>query len=149
MAAVIRSARESDLPALVELLAMLFAIEADFRGDAERQRRGLLAMLAEPDRRAVLVAESGGAVVGMVTAQVVVSTAEGGPSCWLEDLVVAAGWRGQGLARRLVGEIEAWARRRGATRLQLVADRDNAPALACYDRLGWRRTRLVALQRAL
>jgi GNAT superfamily N-acetyltransferase len=43
--------------------------------------------------------------------------------------------------------IEAWALARGATRLQLVADRENAPALAFYARLGWRATRLVALRR--
>jgi ribosomal protein S18 acetylase RimI-like enzyme len=147
MEPVIRSAREEDLPALVELLALLFAIEADFRADEARQRRGLTTLLADPERRAVLVAEANGAVVGMVTGQLVVSTAEGAPSCWVEDLVVEEAWRGRGLGRALLEAIEVWARRLGATRLQLVADRDNAPALACYRRLGWRLTRLVALQR--
>ena len=50
-------------------------------------------------------------------------------------------------ARASSAAIEAWARARGATRLQLLADRENAPALAFYARVGWRATRLVCLRR--
>lgn len=144
---VVRAAAEADLEPLVRLLQALFSIEADFRPDPERQRRGLARLLAEPARAAVLVAERGGAVIGMVTAQLVVSTAEGGASAWIEDMVVAEAARGRGVGRRLLEAIEAWAAGRGATRLQLLADRENAPALAFYARLGWGSTRLVALRR--
>lgn len=146
-ALIIRSAARSDLDALVSLLGVLFSIEADFRPDPERQRRGLLRALTDPDRAGVLVAERAGAVIGMVTAQLVVSTAEGGASAWIEDMVVAAPERGRGVGRRLLEAIEAWATARGASRLQLLADRDNAPALAFYARLGWSPTRLVCLRR--
>ncbi len=95
----------------------------------------------------MLVAERAGAVIGMVTAQLVVSTAEGGASAWVEDMVVAAPERGRGVGRRLLEAIEAWATARGASRLQLLADRENAPALAFYARLGWSPTRLVCLRR--
>ncbi len=104
-------------------------------------------MLDEPGRRAVLVAERAGAIVGMVTAQLVVSTAEGAPAALVEDMVVDAPWRGLGTGRALLEGIEAWARERGATRLQLLADRENAPALAFYARMGWAGTRLVCLRR--
>jgi GNAT superfamily N-acetyltransferase len=137
----------ADVDALVELLDQLFELEADFRPDEARQRRGLALMLEEPERRAVLVAERAGAVVGMVTAQLVVSTAEGAPSALVEDMVVDAPWRGLGAGRALLEGIEAWARARGATRLQLLADRENAPALAFYARMGWSGTRLVCLRR--
>lgn len=146
-ALIIRSAARSDLDALVSLLGVLFSIEADFRPDPERQRRGLLRALTDPDRAGVLVAERAGAVIGMVTAQLVVSTAEGGASAWIEDMVVAAPERGRGVGRRLLEAIEAWATARGASRLQLLADRENAPALAFYARLGWSPTRLVCLRR--
>jgi GNAT superfamily N-acetyltransferase len=126
---------------------VLFAIEADFQLDPERQRRGLAAMLAEPERRAVFVAEADGQVVGMATGQLLISTAEGGAACQVEDVVVAANWRGHGLGGWLLEEVSRWARRLGATRLQLVADRENDTALRFYDRRGWRRTRLVALHR--
>jgi GNAT superfamily N-acetyltransferase len=143
----IRRARASDLGSLVRLLGQLFALEADFAPHRTRQRRGLALMLAGPRRSAVLVAERAGAVVGMVTAQLVASTAEGAPSALVEDMVVDAPERGRGTGRGLLEAIEAWARARGATRLQLLADDGNAPALAFYSRMGWRRTRLVCLRR--
>ena len=95
----------------------------------------------------MLVAERAGAVVGMVTAQLVVSTAEGGLSAWVEDLVVLATERRRGTGRALLEAVREWAEERGARRLQLLADRENAPALAFYDRLGWSRTQLVCLRR--
>jgi GNAT superfamily N-acetyltransferase len=145
----VRPASEADLPGLVELLQVLFAIETDFQLDPERQRRGLQAMLSEPERRRVLVAEGDGAVVGMATGQLIISTAEGGAACLVEDLVVAADWRGHGLGGWLVDEVARWARGRGATRLQLVTDRENEGALRFYDGRGWLRTRLVALHREI
>jgi GNAT superfamily N-acetyltransferase len=144
----IRSATPDDLDALVRLLGVLFSIEADFRPDAERQRRGLALLLAAPSRASVFVADRAGAVVGMVTAQLVVSTAEGGMSALVEDMVVEEEHRRRGVGRILLGAAEAWAARRGATRLQLLADRENAPALRFYERMGWRPTQLVCLRRS-
>ena len=146
----VRAARAEDLDALVALLHQLFSIEQDFRPDAARQRRGLSLLLAEqagPATRTVLVAERGGRVIGMVTAQLVISTAEGAPSALVEDLLVEAGARGGGVGARLLEAVEGWAAERGATRLQLLADRDNAPALAFYARRGWSPTALVAWRR--
>ncbi len=131
----------------MELLGELFSIEADFHPDAARQRRGLALLLEDRGRRAVLVAERGGRVVGMVTGQVVISTAEGAPSVWVEDMVVRADERRSGVGRRLLSALEAWAATRGATRLQLLADRENSPALRFYEAAGWRPTRLVCLRR--
>jgi GNAT superfamily N-acetyltransferase len=143
----VRRAAEADLPALVGLLQVLFAVEPDFRPDPARQGRGLAAMLSDPGRRVVLVAEGDGEVVGMASGQLVISTAEGGAACLVEDLVVADGWRRHGIGGRLLDEVARWATARGATRLQLVTDRENEAALRFYDRRGWRRTRLVALHR--
>jgi GNAT superfamily N-acetyltransferase len=143
----IRAATEADLNALVRLLGLLFSLEADFRPDPPRQRRGLLLMLEEPERRVVLVAERAGAVIGMVTLQLVVSTAEGAPSAWIEDMVVEERERGGGVGRALLEAAGRWAHGRGATRLQLLADRANRPALRFYRRLGWCETQLVCLRR--
>ncbi|MFZ5555919.1 MAG: GNAT family N-acetyltransferase [Pseudomonadota bacterium] len=135
----------ADVPALVTLLGELFSIEQDFTPDPERQRAGLGQLLADPDRAAVLVARDGAAqVIAMVTAQLVVSTAEGAPSAWIEDMVVAKAHRRGGVGRALIDAALAWARQKGATRAQLLVDLDNVPALACYERLGWAATRLAA-----
>ena len=142
-----RPARPADVDALVALLGDLFSIEADFHPDPERQRRGLALLLDDRARAIVLVAERGRRVVGMVTAQLVISTAEGAPSAWVEDLIVDAAERGRGAGRALLAELERCAAALGATRLQLLADRENAPALGFYARLGWAPTRLVCLRR--
>jgi len=144
----VRPATPVDLDALVGLLKDLFALEPDFRFDPVRQRRGLALLLEDRLRRAALVAESGGVVVGMVTGQLLISTAEGGGSVLVEDLVVRESERRRGTGRKLVRAVEAWARGRGATRLQLLADRENEAALRFYERLGWSGTRMVCLRRA-
>jgi ribosomal protein S18 acetylase RimI-like enzyme len=142
----IRCGAAADLDALARLLGFLFSIESDFRPDAIRQRRGLAMLLGDP-RAAVLVAVEDHRVVGMATAQLLVSTAEGELSALVEDVVVDPEARGRGVGAQLVAQCEEWARSRGATRLQLLADRDNAAALRFYDRAGWRSTRMICLRR--
>lgn len=150
-AVTIREAEHRDLDALVELLGLLFSIEADFAMDAVRQRRGLELLLrpGASASRLVLAAEDAeaGGIVGMATAQVVISTAEGGPALLVEDVVLRPEARGRGLGRALLARIEAWGAGLGATRLQLLADRDNAPALAFYAACGFHPTNLVCLRR--
>ena len=131
-----------DLERLVGLLDLLFTIEADFRPDPARQQQGL-ALLLDDERARVLVAERADGVVGMCTGQLVVSTAEGGPALLVEDVVVDANHRGRGVGRALLAALADWASSRGVRRLQLLADGNNGPALAFYDRLGWLATALV------
>lgn len=145
----IAAAGEADIPDLIELLGVLFAIEQDFRPEPEKQRRGLAALLASPTGHIAIARGPDSRAVGMATAQLVISTAEGAPSAWVEDVVVRADWRGQGLGRALLDAVLDWARAQGAVRAQLLADLDNTPALAFYDRLGWTSTRLGARRRML
>jgi GNAT superfamily N-acetyltransferase len=145
----IERALDADIGELLHLLQALFAIESDFRFDAARQRAGLARLLAEPaDRAAVLVARADGSVVGMASGQLVISTAEGAPSVWIEDVVVAEAFRGRGIGRALLEGVLDWALEHGATRAQLLADIDNDKAIAFYRRLGLTRTHLVALRLA-
>ena len=138
-------ARAEDLPALVLLLGELFTIEQDFSADTSRQERGLRLLLEHPDRAAIFVArDDAGRVIGMVSGQLVFSTAEGAPSVWIEDLVVAASSRKHGVGRALLERVQEWARSRGATRAQLLVDTCNEPAERFYHRLGWQRTSLAA-----
>jgi len=138
------AASEADIPDLVELLGVLFSIEQDFHPDPVKQRRGLATLLASPMGHIAIARGPDGRAIGMASVQLVISTAEGAPSAWVEDVVVQENWRGQGLGRALLEAVLDWARVRGAVRAQLLADLDNAPALAFYDRLGWQPTRLGA-----
>ena len=137
----------ADLESMVELLGELFRLEADFAANPKAQRRGLSLMLRPDPARVVLVAEEHGEAVGMATAQMVISTAEGAPSALVEDVVVRPGCRGRGLGRALLDGIAGWAARRGAPRMHLLCDRDNAPALDFYAACGWSPTRLVCIRR--
>ncbi|MCB5191213.1 GNAT family N-acetyltransferase [Methylobacillus arboreus] len=143
--AIIRPAQAADIPALCNLLQQLFSIEQDFTPDSARQATGLQLLLANPKQGAILVAQNTeGKVVGMVSAQLVISTAQGSPAAWIEDMVIDKQWRSQGLGRRLLDDVLAWAKAQGATRAQLLVDMDNQPAIAYYDHLGWNTTRLQA-----
>lgn len=148
MKVTIRNAQRDDLDALVALLDILFSIEADFSPDMQRQCTGLALMLrgGQTDR-CMLVADLDGQVVGMCSAQSMVSTAEGGPVALIEDMVVLPDYRGMGIGRQLMQTMESWAREQGITRLQLLADRTNFSALDFYDKLGWHPTQLICLRR--
>ncbi len=142
----IGEAGPEDLAVMAGLLGELFAIEKDFAIDPVRQRHGLKLLLASP-WACLFKAEAGGAVVGMVTGQLVASTAEGGLSLWAEDLVVAPAWRGRGVGAGLMRALEAWARNEGAVRMQLLADRDNANGLAFHRKHGWQDTSMICLRK--
>lgn len=144
-ATIVRAAEPADIPALCGLLLQLFSIEQDFTPDPAKQTAGLRLLLEQPDRGIILVAQqAGGQVVGMVSAQLVVSTAQGSPAAWIEDMVINAQCRGTGLGKQLLTQALAWAKTQGATRAQLLVDMDNQPAIAYYDHLGWNTTRLQA-----
>ncbi len=144
MSPSITAATEADIPDLIGLLGILFAIEQDFTPNMEKQRRGLTGLLASPSGQVAIARDARGRAIGLATAQLVISTAEGAPSAWIEDVVVESDWRGKGLGRALLAYVLQWARSQGATRAQLLADLDNTPALEFYEHLGWQSTRLGA-----
>jgi len=140
----IRPASHEDVRAMTRLLQELFAIETDFNFDEEKQRCGL-EMLLESSGAKIWVAERRGRVVGMVTIQLVVSTAEGACSGWLEDLVVSSAYRRRGLGKALLKAAVKWAHDQRATRIQLLADSRNVPALIFYRKQDWLQTNMIAL----
>jgi len=139
-----------DIPELVELLGMLFKIEKDYTVDRVKQGRGLRMILSAPDRGTVLVCrERGGPILGMATIQLLVSTAEGGLSAQIEDVIVRPGSRGQGIGSWLLDWCKRWGRDHGAVRMQLAADSRNLRAERFYGRLGWVRSQMGVYYRDL
>lgn len=133
----------ADIPALANLLAELFDIEQDFNANSDKQIQGLDLLIASPQLGVIKVARTeNGDVIGMVSAQLVISTAEGAPSAWVEDMVVDQNYRAQGVGKALLSCALDWAKEKGATRAQLLVDLDNAPALGYYDHLGWSASRM-------
>lgn len=74
-----------------------------------------------------------------------ISTAEGGTAGAVEDLVVMPEYRGQGIGKKLLESVQKWAEDRGAKRLQLLADKNNLPALEFYEKMNWKRTQMIWL----
>jgi len=144
----IRPAQPDDIPAMCDLLADLFSVEADFDIDTAKQAKGL-GMLVEdqPGRAFACVAVSGNDIVGMVTAQTLVSTAEGGRVGLVEDVIVDKRFRRRGAGTLLIEAAIAWSREQGLTRLQLLADRENSQALDFYTSRGWTFTKLICLRK--
>lgn len=139
----IADATEADIPAMISLLNILFSIEQDFQPDAARQEAGLKLILANPQQAVIKVARNqAGEVIGMVSSQLVISTAQGALSAWIEDMVIAEAYRKHGVGRQLLTSALDWAKQKGATRAQLLVDIDNLPALGYYDHLGWQSSSL-------
>ncbi|HBP05070.1 MAG TPA: GNAT family N-acetyltransferase [Lentisphaeria bacterium] len=137
----IRPAAEEDLPELVELLRQLFELEQDFEPDASKQQAGLSLMLESPFAE-LLVAECGGRVAGFCGVQLQISTAMGSYAAQIEDLVLHPEFRRRGIGSRLLDAAGAWAKQRGARRLQLNCDDQNLPAMRFYEARNWIRTHL-------
>lgn len=145
-----RRATSNDIPDLISLLRELTELEEDFDFSPEKHQSGLELLLAAPeDKACILVAEDTceNRVVGMCSAQVAISTAMGGYSVWVEDVVIASSCRGKGIGKSMLEKLKEWAETTAkASRLQLWADRDNLPAIEFYTATGWNITNGIVLK---
>jgi ribosomal protein S18 acetylase RimI-like enzyme len=99
-------------------------------GDAQRRERAaLLARIRRPHRYGLVTVGGEPAAGGLVVAD--------GALAGLFALRTQPPFRRQGLARRLVAALSAWAREQGAEQLYLQVEAENAPALALYAGLGF------------
>ena len=142
-------ATPEDVPALVELLGVLFAQEADFVPDRARQARGLGMIIADPAIGDILVCREDGRIEAMVNLLWTVSTAQGARVAILEDMVVHPRARDRGLGGVLLEGAIAHCRAAGCTRITLLTDADNAGAIRFYSRRGFARSAMIPLRLAL
>ncbi len=136
----------ADLAPLAGLLAELFAQEVEFTPHAARQERALAQIIAAPGLGTILVAREGDRLLAMVSLLYTISTAEGGRVCWLEDLVVCAARRGQGIGARLLAHAIDCAHAQGCARITLLTDRVNAGARRFYARHGFSASAMVPMR---
>lgn len=124
---IIRLAKPEDVEAMLHLERQA--------GTAAHWSRAQYEAIFQPDApsRLCLLAESGG-VQGFLVAQTA------GPEWELENVVVAATARRQGLGKQLVGELLRRARQQGAAAILLEVRASNAAALALYLGCGFARS---------
>lgn len=144
-----RLAMPTDLPALCDLLAILFAQEAEFAPDRWRQERGLRLILADPTLGEILVGELDDRIIGMTSLLYTISTFHGQRVGLLEDMIVHPEFRGRGVGRTLLEAAIALAGPRGCARLTLLTDATNDDAIRFYQRGGFARSPMIPLRRLM
>ena len=138
-------ANASDIEAIVNLLNELFTIEKDFTPNIYKQKLGIELLLKNHSNATIQVAKNSSKnVVGLVTAQLVISTAQGAKSAWIEDMIISQAYRNLGIGKTLLQAALDWSKQNGATRAQLLVDIENEPAIGYYQHLGWESTQLQA-----
>jgi GNAT superfamily N-acetyltransferase len=142
-------ATPADVPALCNLLGILFAQEVEFEPHREAQERGLTAIIEHPEIGHVLVARRDSDVLGMVCLLYTMSTALGARVALLEDLVVQPENRGGGIGSLLLQFAIEFARQRGCERITLLTDGVNDAAQRFYQRHGFSRSSMVPLRLSL
>jgi GNAT superfamily N-acetyltransferase len=134
---VVRGARASDVPALLEMFAELAEYEDlrhELRATEKQLRKALFG--AHPAAEA-LIAEWGDplTVSGYALYFPTFSSFLASAGVWLEDLFVRPAHRRAGVGRALVAAVAAHARARGAERLEWAVLDWNEPALRFYEGL--------------
>ncbi|MFI9047379.1 GNAT family N-acetyltransferase [Streptomyces sp. NPDC053427] len=125
------------LAALAEAPNAFGSTLAEWQGDGDREERWRARLGIRDSHNVVAVLD--GRPVGMVSG---VPTQESG-TAELISMWVSPPVRGQGVADRLIGEVERWAIQRCATRLRLSVMPDNPAAIAFYARHGFAGTAMV------
>lgn len=111
--------------------------DPDHYASAPPEDHYLRRLLANPFN-IVVVAETGGAIVGALVAYQFDKFEQARSEIYIYDLAVAATARRQGVATRLIGELQDLARGRGAWVVYVQADQGDDPAIALYTKLGVR-----------
>lgn len=134
----LRSARPTDLPAVLELLAQdAIGSVSELPGVTERQRAAFAEILDDPNADLV-VGELAGRLVCTATVNYLRGLShDGGLVCQIEAVRTADDLRGQGIGGTLIASVVAQARERGCVRVQLTSNRQRTRAHAFYERLGF------------
>lgn len=129
-------------PAQAGDVVRLIVAFRDWLGDAEPAEPSVAAsvalLLADANTEFLLgAAAAGEPPCGVCQLRYRHSVWTAAPDCWLEDLYVEDAGRGRGVGRALVLAAVERARSRGAARIELDTNEDNAPAIALYEALGF------------
>lgn len=135
-----RTATETDLPAIVALLAddMIGAGREDATSDA--YLTAFHEVSADPRNRLV-VADIGGEVAGTLQLTYIPGLSRmGAERAQIEAVRVAAAHRSRGLGRQMIAWAVAQAKARGCGLVQLTSDKRRADAIRFYESLGFEAT---------
>lgn len=146
---VIEKASKADIPALCELLNLLFSQEIEFSPNAEAQVKGLSTIIDNPELGAILVYREGNEIRGMVNLLFTISTALGEKVALLEDMVISPKARGVGTGSELISHAVSFSRTYGCKRITLLTDSSNHGAQRFYKKHGFIQSSMVPFRLSL
>ncbi|HEY9278176.1 MAG TPA: GNAT family N-acetyltransferase [Methylotenera sp.] len=145
----ITPAKTSDIPALCDLLSILFSQEVEFKPNHEAQCRGLARIISNPEIGLIVVARQENQIIGMVNLLYTISTALGDRVAILEDMVVSPNARGSGVGSSLLTQAIQFAQLSGCKRITLLTDSTNQSAQRFYQKHGFSFSAMVPLRLSL
>jgi ribosomal protein S18 acetylase RimI-like enzyme len=132
------TANAEDLEAVSSLIAGFRSWWGKEEPSLERIRETVGVLLADPNTEFLLAApDDASPAAGVCQLRYRLSVWTGADDCWLEDLYVDDGARGNGLGRALVDAVFQSAKARGCRRIELDVNEQNTAALAFYESLGF------------
>ncbi len=138
-----RSATESDVPGLVNLLAddILGARREDVSVPTNQNYCDAFHRIETDPNNELIVVESNGQLVGMLQLTFIPYLSHTGSwRCLIEGVRIAESYRGKGLGKRVVNWAINRARERKCRIVQLTSDKKRPDALRFYESLGFKAT---------
>jgi GNAT superfamily N-acetyltransferase len=137
VAIAIREANPGEVERVLEMYEWLFEPPGSKPKQWDPAEAGprLSEAIASP-RSTVLVADDEGALIAFCTAYLELNSVRFGQRCWVEDAAVDPERRSQGVGATLLSAAREWARRAGATHLELDSGLARADAHRFYEREG-------------
>jgi GNAT superfamily N-acetyltransferase len=137
MHAKIRAAEEGEEERLLPLYEWLFA-EPGRKPVTWEEKRATVALRQAIDSHdaVILVAEAEGELIGICTVYLDLHSVRFGYRAWVEDLAVHPEHRSREIGKRLLSAARDWARKRGATHLELDTAESRTDAQRFYEREG-------------
>jgi GNAT superfamily N-acetyltransferase len=135
---LIREGRETDVGDLLRLIRQLAEYEREPAAVKATDQVLARSLFGTDPLARVFVAEKDGSVVGMALWFLTYSTWTGKPGLYLEDLIVEAGHRGEGIGQALMAALRERAVELGCARMEWSVLDWNEPAIHFYRSLGAR-----------
>jgi len=138
-----------DIPALCNLLKILFEQEEEFCFEQDKQENALKTLLGSPELGHIFVIEISNKIVGMVTILYTFSTALNEKVGILEDMIIAPDHQNQGLGSALIDYALVFAKSQGLKRITLLTDSTNIKAYRFYEKNNFSCSKMVPFRKIL
>ncbi|MBU1667374.1 GNAT family N-acetyltransferase [bacterium] len=136
-----------DLPALNQLLSILFTQESEFEPNEKLQLKALTTILYNSHVGDIFVVSKSGEIIAMVTLLYTISTALGGTVAMLEDMIVHPKDRDKKVGKTLIQYAINHAKDIGCKRITLLTDKDNVLAHEFYVKSGFKHSSMVVFRK--